>query len=165
MPGYFSYGFYDVGQIVVIVPPVPQPSGAEDLMGALKAVWSASTECVAAAPGGWQSNEGAIGGLYPYVTAVRASGMLKRRSSTSNEDDVRVRVRVWSTELGNARIAANLIEDLFLGLDGLLWTNGWSTRLERVDRTEDRGTGRAPGNQGVLRRVEIIFLTHTGRPA
>lgn len=165
MPGYFAYGFYNVGAIVVVVPPPVVPSGAEDLMGALKAVWSANPACVAAAPGGWHSNEGAIGGLYPYVTAARISGVLKRRSSTSNEDDVRVRIRVWSNDLGNARIAANLIENLFLGLDGLLWTNGWSTRLERIDRTEDKAPGRAPGNQGLLRKVEIVFLTHSGRPA
>jgi hypothetical protein len=166
MPGYFGFGFYEVESIPAEVqPPVVMPTGAEDLMGALKAVWSSSPECVASAPGGWHSNEGAVGGLYPYVTAKRISGMLKRRSSTSNVDDVMVRVRVWSNELGNARLAANAIETKFLSLDGLLWSNGWSTRLERVDRTEDKGPGRAPGAIGVLRMVDISFLTHCGRPA
>jgi hypothetical protein len=134
-------------------------------MGALKEVFSASSVLRQVVPGGWHANEGAALGTLPYITARQISGPLGLRTSTSNVDDVRVRVRVWGNKLDTARAAADALEGVFFAAGGLTWDGGWSTKLERVDRTENKEVGRAPGDSGVLRMVDLVFLAHCGRSA
>jgi hypothetical protein len=136
-----------------------------DLMGALKALFAGSPALAAAIPGGWHANEGAALGTLPYVTARQFAGPIGLRTSTSNVDDVRVRVRVWGNRLDAARAAADALEAAFLGAGGLTWDGGWSTKLERVDRAENKEAGRAPGDAGVLRMVDLVFLARCRRPA
>lgn len=136
---------------------------APDLLAALKLLFYSSEPLKAAIPGGWHVNEGAVEATFPYVTARQYAGPLGRRSSSSNIDDVRVRMRFWGNKLSIARSAADVLEGVFLDAGGITWANGWATPLERVDRIEDKGAGRAPGNAGVLRLVDVVFLTHCGR--
>jgi hypothetical protein len=156
--GHFDHGFYALDTVVAA-----DLTAATDLLGAMKLIFDASDEARAAAPGGWFTDDGAISTAYPYVTVRQKGGQIGLRTSDSNVDNVQVRLRVWGTKYPESVRAADALEDLFLGSPPIAWAGGWATVLERVDRVSSTPGGRAPANQGVLRMVDIVLLTHVRR--
>lgn len=137
---------------------------AIDLLSALKELFESDPDAVGSVGGRWYIDEAATSQEYPYVTITQTSGAIGLRTSTSNVDNVRIRLRVWSdNDYTSAVAAANILETLFLAQNSLTWDGGWSTILERVDRKTSKPVGRAPAAGGPVRVIDITFLTHVRR--
>lgn len=136
---------------------------ASDLLGAMKEIYLAAPALVTATPGGWHLSRGPKIAQYPYITVKTVSGPLAMQTSTSNVDDVRIRLRIWHSRMELIRPVADLVESTFKAAAGLNWTGGWSTPLRRMDRIEIQEAGRAPQGQGLLRAIELVFLANVRR--